>query len=135
MKDYIKFRHGNSCHSLAGRDGQSQDIVLSPLCAEEHTLVHEVTSVQRLWITLHWMAEKLRIFKKILEILRRNKKWYRVNRIKSIKILKMRRNFVEPKMRQFLTSHYTKTGVSNSRTEKVCSWRRNTRLNCSNNQL
>ena len=41
-KDYIEFRHGHSCYSLAGRRGQKQEIVLSPLCAEEHTLIHEV---------------------------------------------------------------------------------------------
>jgi len=44
LKDYIEFRHGHSCHSLAGRDGKRQEIVLSPRCAEEHTLVHEVIS-------------------------------------------------------------------------------------------
>ena len=41
-KDYIEFRHGHSCYSMAGRRGQKQEIVLSPLCAEEHTLIHEV---------------------------------------------------------------------------------------------
>ena len=29
---------------MAGRDGKRQEIVLSPRCAEEHTLVHEVIS-------------------------------------------------------------------------------------------
>ena len=45
IKDYIEFRHGNSCHSLAGRDGGRQYIVLDPRCDEEHTLVHEVISI------------------------------------------------------------------------------------------
>ena len=42
LKDYIEFRHGSSCYSSAGRDGERQDIVLDPRCAEEHTLIHEV---------------------------------------------------------------------------------------------
>ena len=29
---------------MAGRNGQRQDIVLAPFCAEQHTLVHEVYS-------------------------------------------------------------------------------------------
>ena len=42
-KDYIEFRQGKlTCHSLAGRSGQKQDIVLSSYCAKEHTLIHEV---------------------------------------------------------------------------------------------
>ena len=41
-KDYIEFQNGNSCYSFAGRDGQKQAIVLFELCAEEHTLIHEV---------------------------------------------------------------------------------------------
>ena len=41
-KDYIEFRHGNGCYSVAGRNGKKQDIVLAPPCAEEHTLIHEV---------------------------------------------------------------------------------------------
>ena len=45
LKDYIEFRHGSSCYSSAGRDGERQDIVLDPRCAEEHTLIHEVISV------------------------------------------------------------------------------------------
>ena len=43
-KDYIEFRHGNGCYSLAGRNGQRQEIVLDPRCGEKHTLIHEVTS-------------------------------------------------------------------------------------------
>ena len=43
LKDYIEFRHGNACRSFAGRDGQRQEIILAPFCAEEHTLIHEVT--------------------------------------------------------------------------------------------
>ena len=56
-KDYIEFRHGNSCHSLAGRDGKRQDIVLSPLCAEEHTLIHEVISVCSKIVTLKIISD------------------------------------------------------------------------------
>ena len=41
-EDYIEFRHGNGCYSLAGRDGGGQEIVLAPYCAEEHTLIHQV---------------------------------------------------------------------------------------------
>ena len=39
----MEFRHGNACRSFAGRDGQRQEIILAPFCAEEHTLIHEVT--------------------------------------------------------------------------------------------
>ena len=48
LKDYIEFIHGYGCHSLVGRDGKRQYIVLSPYCAEEHTLIHEVASIH------HW---------------------------------------------------------------------------------
>ena len=41
-KDFIEFRNGFGCYSLAGRDGGKQGIVLSSHCAEEHTLIHEV---------------------------------------------------------------------------------------------
>ena len=41
-KDFIEFRHGLGCYSLAGRDGGRQGIVLASYCAEEHTLIHEV---------------------------------------------------------------------------------------------
>ena len=41
-KDFIEFSNGFDCHSLAGRDGGRQEIVLSSYCAEEHTLIHEV---------------------------------------------------------------------------------------------
>ena len=41
-KDYIEFRDGNLCRSLAGRAGQKQDIILQTYCAEEHALIHEV---------------------------------------------------------------------------------------------
>ena len=44
-KDFIEFRNGFGCYSLAGRDGGRQDIVLSSYCAEEHTLIHEVYKV------------------------------------------------------------------------------------------
>ena len=44
-KDYIEFRHGYGCYSLAGRNGQRQEIVLDPRCGEKHTLIHEVNSV------------------------------------------------------------------------------------------
>ena len=44
-QDYIEFRHGNGCYSLAGRNGQGQEIVLDPRCGEKHTLIHEVISV------------------------------------------------------------------------------------------
>ena len=42
VKDYIEFWHGRGCYSSAGRIGQRQYITLSPKCAEEHTLIHEV---------------------------------------------------------------------------------------------
>ena len=42
VKDYIEFWHGRGCYSSAGRVGQRQYITLSPKCAEEHTLIHEV---------------------------------------------------------------------------------------------
>ena len=41
-KDYIEFHRGFDCHSLAGRDGGKQKIVLASYCKEEHTLIHEV---------------------------------------------------------------------------------------------
>ena len=41
-KDYLEFFHGNDCHSNIGRKGRKQQIILSPKCAEEHTLIHEV---------------------------------------------------------------------------------------------
>ena len=41
-KDYIEFRHGNGCYSIAGREGGRQFLTLAPFCAEEHTLIHEV---------------------------------------------------------------------------------------------
>ena len=41
-KDYIKFIKGFDCHSVAGREGGGQHIVLTSYCAEEHTLIHEV---------------------------------------------------------------------------------------------
>ena len=44
-KDYIEFRHGYGCYSLAGRNGQKQEIVLDPRCGEKQTLIHEVNSV------------------------------------------------------------------------------------------
>ena len=44
-KDYIEFRLGKACYSSVGRDGQRQYIVLDPRCAEKHTLIHEVISV------------------------------------------------------------------------------------------
>ena len=44
-KDYIYFRDGMSCRSLAGRDGGRQDLLLSKACGEEHTLIHEVNFV------------------------------------------------------------------------------------------
>ena len=45
-KDYIEFRLGKgACYSSVGRDGQRQYIVLDPRCAEKHTLIHEVTSL------------------------------------------------------------------------------------------
>ena len=44
-KDYIEFRHGYGCYSLAGRNGERQEIVLDPRCGEKHTLIHEVNSV------------------------------------------------------------------------------------------
>ena len=47
-KDYIEFRHGYGCYSLAGRNGQKQEIVLDPRCGEKHTLIHEVNSVDAL---------------------------------------------------------------------------------------
>ena len=43
-KDFIEFLKGFSCHSLAGRDGGRQYIVLSSYCAKEHILIHEVNS-------------------------------------------------------------------------------------------
>ena len=43
LKDYIEFFHGNGCFSFAGRDGQRQKITLAAYCAEEHTLIHEVS--------------------------------------------------------------------------------------------
>ena len=46
LKDYIEFFHGNTCRSFAGRSGQRQEIVLDPRCAEEHTLIHEVTFLE-----------------------------------------------------------------------------------------
>ena len=57
-KDYIQFRHGFGCYSLAGRNGQRQDIVLAPYCKEEHTLIHEVglklqSSILTFFKTLH----------------------------------------------------------------------------------
>ena len=45
FKDYLEFFHGNDCHSNIGRKGQKQRIVLSPQCAEEHTLIHEVNLI------------------------------------------------------------------------------------------
>ena len=47
LKDYIEFFHGNTCRSFAGRSGQKQEIFLSPRCAEEHTLIHEVTCLEK----------------------------------------------------------------------------------------
>ena len=45
-KDYIEFRLGKgACYSSVGRDGKRQYIVLDPRCAEKHTLIHEVTSL------------------------------------------------------------------------------------------
>ena len=41
-KDFIEFHRGHDCHSLAGRAGGRQEIVLASYCAEEHTLIHEV---------------------------------------------------------------------------------------------
>ena len=41
-KDFIEFRSGFGCYSSAGRDGGRQYIHLKPVCAEEHTLIHEV---------------------------------------------------------------------------------------------
>lgn len=61
LKDFIRFRHGLSCHSLAGREGHEQDIVLAPFCAEEHTLVHEVTFVHKESQYSGW-PKKWRIF-------------------------------------------------------------------------
>ena len=43
LKDYIEFFHGNGCFSFAGRDGKKQKITLGAYCAEEHTLIHEVS--------------------------------------------------------------------------------------------
>ena len=50
-KDFIEFRGGGDCHSYAGRQGGSQEIVLASYCAEEHTLVHEVYIVNEAIIT------------------------------------------------------------------------------------
>ena len=44
-KDYIEFRHGFGCYSLAGRNGGRQDLILAKHCGEEHTIIHEVNFV------------------------------------------------------------------------------------------
>ena len=41
-KDFIRFIRGFDCHSVAGREGGTQHIVLASYCAKEHTLIHEV---------------------------------------------------------------------------------------------
>ena len=43
LKDYIEFIHGKGCYSFAGREGQRQQTKLAAYCAEEHTLIHEVS--------------------------------------------------------------------------------------------
>ena len=43
LKDYIEFFHGKGCFSFAGREGKKQRTILAPYCAEEHTLIHEVS--------------------------------------------------------------------------------------------
>ena len=48
-KDYIEFRHGGGCSSIAGRKGGVQSIKLAPRCAQEHTIIHEVYFVIRNW--------------------------------------------------------------------------------------
>ena len=42
-KDFIRFRPGFGCYSNVGRNGGQQDISLFPKCAQEHTLIHEVS--------------------------------------------------------------------------------------------
>ena len=44
-KDYIEFRNGFGCSSLAGRNRGRQDLVLSKHCGEEHTIIHKVNFV------------------------------------------------------------------------------------------
>ena len=46
-KDYVEFLYGNSCGSLAGRDGGRQNIFLAPVCAEEHSLIRMVDFVSK----------------------------------------------------------------------------------------
>ena len=43
-KDFIRFLRGFDCHSVAGREGGTQHIVLASDCAKEHILIHEVYS-------------------------------------------------------------------------------------------
>ena len=54
-KDFIEFRHGLGCYSLAGRDGGRQGIVLASYCAEEHTLIHEVHFLERYILMIRFL--------------------------------------------------------------------------------
>ena len=54
-KDFIEFRHGLGCYSLAGRDGGRQGIVLASYCAEEHTLIHEVHISERYILMIRFL--------------------------------------------------------------------------------
>ena len=65
QQDFIEFRNGFDCHSLAGRDGGKQEIVLSSYCAEEHTLIHEVyfLTIKHLSHESCLMIHRLRSFK------------------------------------------------------------------------
>ena len=57
LKDYIEFFHGNGCFSFAGRDGKKQQILLGAYCAEEHTLIHEVSFFQSTTVILRIFSD------------------------------------------------------------------------------
>ena len=55
LKDFLDFRSARGCYASSGRAGGAQIVGLSPQCAEEQILIHEVhlNNLQQFLVVLY----------------------------------------------------------------------------------